>query len=61
MTKHKTRREQEKKYIRNILTCHLGGDGKASRRVACDRALLLGGNTICKKLLYNCYRGHKGK
>lgn len=59
MTKHKTRREQEKKYIRNILTCHLGGDGKASRRVACKRAMVLDGSTIRKKLLTRQLGGWK--
>lgn len=41
MKKYKARREREKKYIRDILTCHLGGEGKASRRVAYERALSL--------------------
>ena len=51
MKKYKARLELEKKYIRNILTCHLGGEGKASRRVACERALSLGVKPICKILL----------
>ena len=61
MKKYKARLEREKKYIRNILTCHLGGEGKASRRVACERALSLDVKPICKMLLYNCYRGSKEK
>ena len=51
MKKYKCRWEKEKKYVRNILTLHLGGEGKTSRRMAYERALVLNGNTICKKLL----------
>ena len=48
MKKYKCRWEREKKYIEEIL---LGDAGKASRRVAYRRALVLNGNTICKKLM----------
>ena len=48
MKKYKCRWEREKKYIEEIL---LGDAGKASRKVTCKRALVLNGNTICKKLL----------
>ena len=56
MKKNKSRWEREKKYIEEIL---LGDAGKASRRVACKRALVLNGNTICKKLLTRQLGGRK--
>ena len=59
MKKYKALREREKKYIRDILTCHLGGEGKASRRVACERAMVLDGSTIRKKLLTRQLGGWK--
>ena len=48
MKKYKCRWERKKKYIEEIL---LGDAGKASRKVTCKRALVLNGNTICKKSL----------
>ena len=56
MKKYKCRWEREKKYIEEIL---LGDAGKASRRVACERAMVLDGSTIRKKLLTRQLGGWK--
>lgn len=38
----------EKNWTRFVLSYRLGGDGKASRRVAYKRALYAAGKAVCK-------------